>query len=105
MSKRDLKKYLTELNKTQLEEQVLELYEKFSAVKTYYDFVFNPKEETLLKECKSKFQMNIFPKKIQARREGRRNSNHPSHQQNHQRVTFYRPRNGMEARNRRWIAQ
>jgi hypothetical protein len=63
MSKRDLKKYLTELNKKQLEEQVLELYEKFSAVKTYYDFVFNPKEETLVKECKIKISNEYFPQK------------------------------------------
>ena len=61
MSKRDLKKYLTELNKKQLEDQVLELYEKFSAVKTYYDFVFNPKEDTLLKECKIKISNEYFP--------------------------------------------
>ena len=32
MSKRDLKKYLAELNKIQLEEQILELYEKFVPV-------------------------------------------------------------------------
>ena len=72
MSKRDLKKYLTELHKKQLEEQILELYEKFSAVKTYYDFVFNPKEETLLKECKIKISNEYFPQKIQERREGQR---------------------------------
>lgn len=63
MSKRDLKKYLTELNKQQLEEQILELYEKFPAVKTYYDFVFNPKEDTLLKECKIKISNEYFPQK------------------------------------------
>lgn len=63
MSKRDLKKYLTELTKQQLEEQVIELYEKFSAVKTYYDFVFNPKEDTLLKECKIKISNEYFPQK------------------------------------------
>lgn len=63
MSKRDLKKYLTELNKQQLQEQVLELYEKFSAVKTYYDFVFNPKEDALLKECKIKISNEYFPQK------------------------------------------
>lgn len=61
MSKRDLKKYLSELNKTQLEEQIIELYEKFNAVKIYYDFVFNPKEETLLKECKIKISNEYFP--------------------------------------------
>jgi hypothetical protein len=61
MSKRDLKKYLSELNKTQLEEQIIELYQKFSAVKIYYDFVFNPKEETLLQECKLKISNEYFP--------------------------------------------
>lgn len=63
MSKRDLKKYLAELNKQQLEEQILELYEKFTVVKTYYDFVFNPKEDTLLKECKIKISNEYFPQK------------------------------------------
>jgi hypothetical protein len=63
MSKRDLKKYLTELNKQQLEEQIIELYDKFSAVKTYYDFVFNPKEDTLLKECKIKISNEYYPQK------------------------------------------
>jgi hypothetical protein len=67
MSKRDLKKYLTELNKMQLEEQVLELYEKFSPVKTYYDFVFNPKEDTLLKECKIKISNEYFPQRTSSK--------------------------------------
>ena len=63
MSKRDLKKYLAELNKQQLEEQILELYEKFPSVKTYYDFVFNPKEDTLLKECKIKISNEYYPQR------------------------------------------
>lgn len=63
MSKRDLKKYLTELNKQQLEEQIIELYEKFPVVKTYYDFVFNPKEDILLRECKIKISNEYFPQK------------------------------------------
>jgi len=61
MSKRDLKKYLTELNKEQLEEQIIELYEKFSPVKVYYDFVFNPKEDKLLQESKVKISHEYFP--------------------------------------------
>jgi hypothetical protein len=68
MSKRDLKKYLNELNKEQLEEQILELYEKFSPVKVYYNFVFNPKEETLLQECKLKIYCEYFPVKTTGRR-------------------------------------
>ncbi|TDD74908.1 DUF6155 family protein [Flavobacterium caseinilyticum] len=68
MSKRDLKKYVAELNKEQLEEQILELYEKFSPVKVYYNFVFNPKEETLLQECKLKISNEYFPFKKAGRR-------------------------------------
>ena len=68
MSKRDLKKYLNELNKEQLEEQILELYEKFSPVKVYYNFVFNPKEETLLQECKLKISHEYFPIQTKGKR-------------------------------------
>ena len=68
MSKRDLKKYLAELNKEQLEEQIIELYEKFSPVKVYYNFVFNPKEESLLQECKLKISHEYFPIKKSGRR-------------------------------------
>ncbi|HKO77934.1 MAG TPA: DUF6155 family protein [Flavobacterium sp.] len=68
MSKRDLKKYLNQLNKEQLEEQILELYEKFSPVKVYYNFVFNPKEETLLQECKLKISHEYFPLQTKGKR-------------------------------------
>jgi hypothetical protein len=68
MSKRDLKKYLSELNKEQLAEQILELYEKFSPVKVYYNFVFSPKEELLLQECKLKISNEYFPIKKTGRR-------------------------------------
>lgn len=68
MSKRDLKKYLNELNKEQLEEQIIELYEKFSPVKVFYDFVFNPKEETLLQECKLKISHEYFPLQTRSKR-------------------------------------
>ena len=71
MSKRDLKKYISSLNKKQLEEQIIELYDKFLPVKTYYDFVFNPKEDKLLEECKIKISNEYFPtrgKKAKARR-------------------------------------
>ncbi|NND16787.1 MAG: hypothetical protein HKN89_10760, partial [Eudoraea sp.] len=63
MSKRILKKYLTELPKEALEEQVLDLYERFAPVKTYYDFVFNPKEDKILHEAKSKIHNEYFPLK------------------------------------------
>ena len=63
MSKRDLKKYLNELNKEQLEAQIIELYDKFSNVKVYYDFVFNPNEEKLVREAKFKISNEYFPVK------------------------------------------
>lgn len=63
MSKRDLKKYLSSLDKAQIEEQFLALYDKFSEVKTYYDFVFNPKEDKLVGEAKAKISNEYFPVK------------------------------------------
>lgn len=68
MSKRDLKKYLSDLNKEQLEEQIIALYDKFIPVKTYYDFVFNPKEDTILKEAKLKISNEYFPIKKTGRK-------------------------------------
>jgi hypothetical protein len=61
MSKRDLKKYLSSLPKDELQEQLLALYDKFSEVKAYYDFVFNPKEEKLEQEAKIKISNEYFP--------------------------------------------
>ena len=61
MSKRDLKKYLDKLDKPQLEEQLIELYEKFVDVKKYYDFVFNPQEEKITQEAKLKISNEYFP--------------------------------------------
>ena len=60
MSKRDLRKYLNELNKEQLEGQLIELYDKFSDVKVYYDFVFNPNEDKLVREAKFKISNEYF---------------------------------------------
>jgi hypothetical protein len=61
MSKRDLKKYLENLDAQQIAEQILDLYDKFGDVKTYYDFVFNPKEDKLLGEAKAKIANEYFP--------------------------------------------
>lgn len=71
MSKRDLKKYLETLSKAQLETQITELYDKFSNVKTFYDFAFNPNEDKLLREAKVKISNEYFPvstKKAKMRR-------------------------------------
>ena len=61
MSKRDFKKYIKELNKEQLEEQIIELYDKFSNVKVFYDFAFNPNEDKLIGEAKVKIANEYFP--------------------------------------------
>ena len=61
MSKRDLKKYLTDLTKLQLEEQFVEMYDKFKDVKVYYDFVFNPNEKNLIKDAKLKISNEYYP--------------------------------------------
>lgn len=61
MSKKDLKIYLATLKKKQLEEQVLDLYDRFNEVKTYYNFVFKPKEDQLLEDAKFKISKEYFP--------------------------------------------
>ena len=71
MSKRQLKKYLSDLKKPALEEQLMDLYSRFPLVKEYYDFVFNPKEDKLLQEAKTKISNEYFPvrrKRPKARR-------------------------------------
>ena len=61
MSKRALKKYLTDLSKPELEDQITELYERLKEVKEFYNFVFNPKEDKLLDEAKFKVSKEYFP--------------------------------------------
>lgn len=61
MSKRKLKQYLEPLSKKELEEQILELHDRLKEVKTFYSFVFNPKEEKMLDEAKFKVSKEYFP--------------------------------------------
>jgi len=61
MSKKALKKYVRELSKEQLEEQVLELYTRLKEVKEFYNFVFSPNEDKRIEECKFKIQKEYFP--------------------------------------------
>ena len=61
MSKRALKKYLTELSKPEIEEQIVELYGRLKEVKEFYNFVFNPKEDKLIDEAKFKIKKEYFP--------------------------------------------
>ncbi|MDP4270950.1 MAG: DUF6155 family protein [Bacteroidota bacterium] len=50
MSKATLKKELTKLTKEQLVEQILDLYDKNKAVKEFYEFYLNPRNEKELAE-------------------------------------------------------
>ncbi|NBG65741.1 hypothetical protein GQN54_06400 [Cryomorphaceae bacterium S-15] len=71
MSKRELKIHLKGLKKAQLEAEIIELYDKFKAVKVYYDFSFNPKERQLIDAAKGKIYKEYFPntkRKAKARR-------------------------------------
>lgn len=71
MSKKDLKKYLKSLEKDQLEEQILELYDKFDDVRIFYNFAFDPKEDKLIGEAKFRISKEYFPqnkRKAKARR-------------------------------------
>ena len=61
MSKRAFKKYIKELSKEDLEEQIMDLYNRFEDVKTYYNFVFNPNEEKLVQDAKFKIGKEYFP--------------------------------------------
>jgi hypothetical protein len=61
MSKRELRKYVKELTKVQLEDQIIDLYERFKPVKEYYDFAFNPKENELMEQCRFQISKEYYP--------------------------------------------
>ena len=61
MSKRALKEFVNSLPKKELELQLIDLYERFPMVKEYYDFIFNPKEDKLIQEAKTKIANEYFP--------------------------------------------
>ncbi len=63
MSKKALGKYLNDLTKKELQQQVLELYDRLKEVREFYDFVFNPKEDKMLDEAKFKIYKEYFPPK------------------------------------------
>lgn len=61
MSKRELRKYLKELTKEQLEDQIIDLYNRFRNVKEYYDFAFNPDEGKLVEQCRFQISKEYYP--------------------------------------------
>lgn len=62
MSKRALKKYLSEMPREPLEDLVILLYDKFKPVKIYFDFVFTPQTQKLIDGAKIKIEAEYFPK-------------------------------------------
>ena len=72
MSKRALKSYLSDLTKSELEEQIVELYDRLKEVKSFYDFVFNPKEDKMLNTAKFAISKEYFP--VSSRRPKKRRS-------------------------------
>lgn len=61
MSKSKLIKFLKEGTKEELEEQLLDLYLRYKAVKEFYDFSFNPNETKRVEEAKLKITKEYFP--------------------------------------------
>ena len=61
MSKRQLTKFLQDLDSTELKEQIIDLYNRFKNVKEFYDFSFNPNEDKRLKEAKYKITKEYYP--------------------------------------------
>jgi len=61
MSKRELRKYLKELTKEQLEDQLTDIYDRFKDVKEYYDFAFNPNENKLIEQCRFQISKEYYP--------------------------------------------
>jgi len=61
MSKRELRKYLKDLTKDQLEDQIVDLYERFKPIKEYYDFAFNPNENELIEQCRFQISKEYYP--------------------------------------------
>lgn len=63
MGKRALKKYVDGLKKEELGAQLMDLYDRFPVVKEYYDFVFDPKEDKLIRDAKVRISNEYFPLK------------------------------------------
>ncbi|MBL4709066.1 MAG: hypothetical protein JKY48_11585 [Flavobacteriales bacterium] len=61
MSKTQLTKFLKELSKAELREQIVDLYHRYKNVKEYYDFSFNPNEDKRIEAAKLKITKEYFP--------------------------------------------
>jgi hypothetical protein len=63
MSKRDLKKELSDFDKTKLIGLISELYDKNKSVKEYLDYYLKPDEKAILDVYKAKVKEAFYPKR------------------------------------------
>jgi len=63
MSKRDLKKELSDFDKTKLIGLISELYDKNKSVREYLDYYLKPDEKEILKVYKVKVKEAFYPKR------------------------------------------
>jgi len=61
MSKRQLIKFIKECDREELDEQLVDLYNRFKEVKEFYDFSFNPNEKKRVEDAKLKISREYFP--------------------------------------------
>ncbi|MFT5666771.1 MAG: hypothetical protein ACI9DK_000956 [Vicingaceae bacterium] len=61
MSKSRLTKFLKECDKSELEDQLLDLYLRFKPVKEFYDFSFSPNEDKFFDAARLKISKEYFP--------------------------------------------
>lgn len=61
MSKRQLINSIKECDREGLEEQLVDLYNRFKEVKEFYDFSFNPNEKKRVEDAKLKISREYFP--------------------------------------------
>jgi len=61
MSKSNLKKHLKQLNKADLEKEILKMYDRFKEVKQYYELDLSGDTTKILEEYKKKMDKEYFP--------------------------------------------
>lgn len=52
---------MKDLTKVQLEDQIIDLYDRFKNIKEYYDFAFNPRENELIEQCRFQISKEYYP--------------------------------------------
>ena len=67
MSKTSLKKLLSELDRDQLAEMIVELYEARKEAREYLEYFVSPDENAMLEKYKSVIQKEFFPAKSRPR--------------------------------------